>query len=182
MQYYNNTNPEINKFDELAYSWWDTNGPLKTLHHINVTRMDFIHKIVNASHRQLSNSLVLDLGCGGGILSESLATAGAIVTGVDLAHKAIEIAKLHLYESKLNINYICNSVSNLLLDSSNHNKFDIITNMEMLEHVDDPEEIIAACASLLKPNGILFLSTINRNIKSYLLAILFAEYVLNLVI
>lgn len=165
---------EVNKFNDLAHNWWNPDGEFKTLHHINPVRMKFIQTHVN-----LANKKLIDVGCGGGILSESLALNQAHVTGIDLAPQSIEIAKLHLHESNLDINYECVN----LIDKANSHKeeFDIVTCMEMLEHVPNPELIIENCAKLLKPNGIAFFSTLNRNIKSYALGILASEYILNLI-
>jgi 2-polyprenyl-6-hydroxyphenyl methylase/3-demethylubiquinone-9 3-methyltransferase len=165
---------EIGKFNNLAQNWWDINGELKTLHHINPIRLEFIK-----AHTSLANQSVLDVGCGGGILSEALAQQGAIVTGIDLANQAIEIAKLHLYESKLNINYHCEDIKDFA--SKSQIKYDIITCLELLEHVPDPEYIIEHCSTLLKPGGVAFFSTLNRNLTSYLLGVIAAEYLLKIV-
>ena len=162
---------EVDKFNDLAHDWWNLDGSFRTLHHINPTRVDYIKKFIN-----LSNKKALDLGCGGGILSEALAKEGSVVTGLDLANNSIEVAKLHLYESKLNINYQCIDVGDYSGD-----KFDVISCMEMLEHVPNPEYIIANCVKNLADDGYLFLSTLNRTFKSYFLGILMAEYVMNLI-
>lgn len=167
----NYSKEEVDKFNDLAHDWWNLDGSFRTLHHINPTRVDYIKKFVG-----LSNKRILDLGCGGGILSEALAKEGGIVTGLDLAHNSIEVAKLHLYESNLNINYQCVDVGDYSGD-----KFDVISCMEMLEHVPDPEYIIANCVKNLATDGYLFLSTLNRTFKSYFLGILMAEYVMNLI-
>lgn len=165
---------EIDKFNNLAHEWWDLEGKFKTLHHINPIRLEFMQK-----HLDFKNKDIIDVGCGGGILSESMAILGANVTGIDLAPQSIEIAKLHLYESNLNIKYECINIEEFA--SINTQKFDVVTCMEMLEHVPNPEFIINHCAKLLKPGGIAFFSTINRNIKSYLLGVIAAEYILKLV-
>lgn len=165
---------EINKFNDMAHEWWNTDGALKTLHHINPIRLDFVKKYAN-----LKSANVIDVGCGGGIFAESLAKEGADVTAIDLAPQSIEIAKLHLYESNLSINYECIEIGEKAKHSAS--SFDILTCMEMLEHVPSPEYIIAECAKLLKDDGIAFFSTLNRNITSYALGVIAAEYLLNLV-
>lgn len=164
---------EVNKFDQIASRWWDKDSEFKPLHDINPIRLSFI-----AQHAAVQGKTVLDVGCGGGILSEGLAAAGAQVTGLDASPAAIEVAKLHLYESGLKINYHCITAEEFA--QSNAGTFDIITNMEMLEHVPDPMSVLQACHHMLKPGGLLFLSTINRNPKAYLQAILGAEYVLKM--
>lgn len=161
---------EIAKFAQHAQQWWDLQGPLKTLHDINPPRLAFIEAQMN-----LSKASVLDLGCGGGILSEALALKGAQVTGLDAEETAIEAAKLHASQSGLSIDYQCCPV-----EDYEHKGFDMISCMEMLEHVNDPQEIINHCARLLKPGGYLFLSTLNRGLKSYATAIIAAEYILGL--
>jgi 2-polyprenyl-6-hydroxyphenyl methylase/3-demethylubiquinone-9 3-methyltransferase len=168
-------NREVEKFNQLAYAWWDLEGEFKTLHHINPTRVEFILKHIN----KLNDKLILDVGCGGGILSESLAKGGAKVTGIDLAPSSIEVAKLHLYESGLNIDYKCLDLGQLSAEYSLE-QFDIVVCMEMLEHVDDPLTIISQIAKLLKPNGLAFFSTLNRTFKSYLFGVLIAEYMFKL--
>jgi 2-polyprenyl-6-hydroxyphenyl methylase/3-demethylubiquinone-9 3-methyltransferase len=165
---------EIDKFSSHAYHWWDKEGEFKTLHEINPLRMNFIEQ-----HTSLAGKKVMDIGCGGGILSESLAAAGAIVTGIDLAEPALEIAKLHLLESKLKVDYQCITAESFA--EQHAAEFDVITCMEMLEHVPDPESVIQACAKIVKPGGKVFFSTINRNAKSFLMAIVGAEYILGLV-
>lgn len=165
---------EIEKFNSFAHEWWDTEGKLKTLHQINPCRVQFIQ-----SHVDLAKQKAIDVGCGGGILSESLARDGAIVTAIDLAPQSIEVAKLHLYESNLEIDYQCIELG--AFTERNEKTYDVVTCMEMLEHVPDPEYIIANCAKLLKDGGVAFFSTLNKSYKSYLLGILAAEYVLNLV-
>lgn len=165
---------EIDKFNNLAHEWWDLDGQFKTLHQINPTRLRFMHK-----HANLNGRNIVDIGCGGGILSEAMAREGADVTGIDLAPQSIEIAKLHLHESNLSVKYACINIE----EFANHNtqKFDFVTCMEMLEHVSNPEFILHNCAKLLKPGGMAFFSTINRNLKSYLLGVIAAEYVLKLI-
>lgn len=165
---------EIDKFNDLAHEWWNTDGAFKTLHQINPLRCEFIQK-----HIALENKILLDVGCGGGILSEALAKLGAQVSAIDLAPQSIEIAKLHLYESNLSVNYECVEVGAKAAQSPE--SFDVVTCMEMLEHVPDPAYIIQECAKLLKPNGMAFFSTLNRNFKSYALGVVAAEYILNLV-
>ena len=164
---------EVEKFNLLAHKWWDETSEFKPLHQINPLRLNFI-----VSKVKLSGSKVLDVGCGGGILSESLAKGGAEVTGIDQGGNVIKIAKLHMKESNLNINYKQLNIEDFFLN--NKEKFDIITCLEMLEHVPDPSSIIDKCAALLKPGGTIFFSTINRNPKSFLFAIIGAEYLLNL--
>ncbi|NCX94575.1 MAG: bifunctional 2-polyprenyl-6-hydroxyphenol methylase/3-demethylubiquinol 3-O-methyltransferase UbiG, partial [Gammaproteobacteria bacterium] len=154
---------EIEKFSSLASTWWDKNGAFWTLHAINPLRMGFIQE-----HLSLPGLQILDVGCGGGILSESLAKAGATVTGIDLSEPALKVAQIHLMESQLHVNYEC--VSAEVFAEQNPSHFDCITCMEMLEHVPDPESILRACSTLLKPGGYLFVSTLNRNLKSFLMA------------
>lgn len=163
-------------FSNLADTWWDKNGPVKTLHAINVPRLKFIQQ-----HCKLQETPALDLGCGAGILSESLAIHGATVTAVDVSKELISVAQQHCDNNKLDITYIADAVETYVADSRNHDKFAVLTCMELLEHVQNPRELVLHCAKLLKPNGKLFFSTLNRNIKSYLMAIIGAEYILNLV-
>ncbi|OGT44347.1 MAG: bifunctional 3-demethylubiquinol 3-O-methyltransferase/2-polyprenyl-6-hydroxyphenol methylase [Gammaproteobacteria bacterium RIFCSPHIGHO2_12_FULL_40_19] len=164
---------EIAKFSALASEWWDLNGPMKPLHALNPLRLHYIQK-----HAEIAKKNVLDMGCGGGILTESLAKAGAITTGIDMSHDAIQIAKQHATQSQLIIHYEKTRIEDFA--TMHPNTFDVITCMEMLEHVPDPCAIIQAASQLLKPNGLLFLSTINRNIKAFLSAVVGAEYILNL--
>jgi 2-polyprenyl-6-hydroxyphenyl methylase/3-demethylubiquinone-9 3-methyltransferase len=164
---------ELEKFASLAHRWWDKNSEFKPLHAINPLRLNYIDQQVN-----LFGKRVLDVGCGGGILSESMAQKGAVVTGIDLGEKALNVAKLHQLESGVNVDYQLISVENLA--SLHPASFDVVTCMEMLEHVPDPEAIVRACAQLVKPGGSVFFSTINRNPKSYLFAVIGAEYVLNM--
>ena len=164
---------EVEKFNLLAHKWWDETSEFKPLHQINPLRLNYI-----ISKVKLSSAKVLDVGCGGGILSESLAKEGAKVTGIDQGENVIKIAKLHMKESNLDIDYKQLNIEDFC--KNNKEKFDVITCLEMLEHVPDPSSIIDRCASLLKPGGTIFFSTINRNPKSFLFAIIGAEYVLNL--
>ena len=164
---------ELEKFSQLAHKWWDPNSEFKPLHEINPLRLDYINRIAN-----LTGKTVLDVGCGGGILSESMAGLNANVTGIDLADKPLKVAKLHLLESGKQVNYRKVAVEELASEQPEH--YDVVTCMEMLEHVPDPRSVIAACAKLVKPGGWMFLSTLNRNPKSYLLAVIGAEYILNL--
>lgn len=161
---------ELNKFAQHANIWWDCNGPLKTLHDINSIRLDFIARQV-----PLKGIKILDVGCGGGILSEALAQAGATVTGIDATYEAIQVAQEHANNNNLNIEYLCTPIEDF-----EGSLFDVITCMELLEHVPNPELVIEHCKRLLKPNGFLFLSTINRTIKAYLGAVIAAEYVLGI--
>ena len=166
---------EVNKFAVLAARWWDRNSEFKPLHDINPLRLNYIKEQCGGS---LEGKRILDIGCGGGILSESLALEGASVVGIDLAEAGLEVAKLHLLESGLDIDYQFISAEELAQSESG--SFDVIACLEMLEHVPDPSLIIEACSKLIKPDGQLFFSTINRNPKSYFFAIVGAEYVLNL--
>lgn len=165
---------EIAKFEELANKWWDKNSEFKPLHEINPLRVGFIDRIA-----QLNEKNVLDVGCGGGILSESMAQRGATVTGIDMGAAPLKIAKLHGLESGVNVNYKQITVEELAAEQPE--SFDVVTCMEMLEHVPDPSSIVQACAKLCKPGGTLFFSTLNRNPKSYLFAIVGAEKLLKLV-
>jgi 2-polyprenyl-6-hydroxyphenyl methylase / 3-demethylubiquinone-9 3-methyltransferase len=160
---------ELEKFSNLAHRWWDPAGEFKPLHDINPLRLDWI-----AQHAPLEGARVLDVGCGGGILAEAMARRGAKVTGIDLSEKALRVAQLHLLESKLDIRYELSSVDDVA------GEFDTVTCMELLEHVPDPAAMVAACARLVRPGGQVFFSTINRNPKSYLFAVVGAEYLLGL--
>ncbi len=164
---------ELQKFSELAHRWWDTTSEFKPLHEINPLRLDWIDR--NAG---LAGKRVLDIGCGGGILSESMAAAGAHVTGIDLSEKALGVARLHLFESGQKVDYHHASAEEFAAQHAG--EFDIVTCMEMLEHVPDPASTVAACAQLVRPGGQVFFSTINRNFKAYLFAVLGAEYILKL--
>ena len=164
---------ELKKFADLAHRWWDKNSEFKPLHEINPLRLDHIDAKV-----ELHGKSVLDVGCGGGILAESMAARGAAVTGIDLGDKPLKVAKLHLLESGQSVDYRLISAEDLALERPH--SFDLVTCMEMLEHVPDPAATVRACATLVKPGGWVFFSTINRNAKAYLFAIIGAEYVLNL--
>jgi 2-polyprenyl-6-hydroxyphenyl methylase/3-demethylubiquinone-9 3-methyltransferase len=164
---------ELEKFSQLAHKWWDPNSEFKPLHDINPLRLEYIDR-----HAGLSGKTVLDVGCGGGILSESMADRGAKVTGIDLGDKPLQVAKLHLLESGKQVEYIKAAVEEFA--TQRPEQYDIVTCMELLEHVPDPQSTIAACAKLVKPGGWVFFSTLNRNLKSYLLAVIGAEYVLHL--
>lgn len=164
---------EIDKFSALAHRWWDPNSEFKPLHAINPLRLGWIKSITNLEGKQ-----VLDVGCGGGILAESLSQAGATVTGIDLSSKALKVAELHQLESGTSVQYRSISAEDLAKEGTK--SFDVVTCMEMLEHVPDPSSVVKACAALCKPGGHVFFSTLNRNLKSYLFAIIGAEYVLQL--
>lgn len=164
---------ELQKFSDLAHRWWDPESEFKPLHQINPLRLDWINNAAG-----LSGKKVVDIGCGGGILAESMAARGAEVTGVDLSEKALGVARLHLYESGQTVSYRHISAEDVAREAPA--SFDIVTCMEMLEHVPDPASTIRACATLVKPGGKVFFSTLNRNLKAYLLAVVGAEYVLNL--
>ena len=164
---------ELEKFSELAHRWWDPNGEFRPLHEINPLRLDYIDRLV-----ALDGKAVLDVGCGGGILAEAMAGRGARVTGIDLAEKPLKVAQLHLLESGLQVDYRRIAVEDLATEQPAG--FDVVTCMEMLEHVPDPASVVMACAALLKPGGHAFFATLNRNPKSYLFAIIGAEYVLRL--
>lgn len=164
---------EIRKFEALASRWWDPNSEFKPLHEINPLRMGFI-----AGKTPLAGKHVVDIGCGGGILSEAMARQGAQVTAIDLADASLAVAKLHQLESGLQIRY--EKISAESLAEREPAGFDVVTCLEMLEHVPDPQSIVMACARLAKPGGHIFFSTINRNPKSYVFAILGAEYILKL--
>ena len=164
---------EIEKFSELAHRWWDPRSEFRPLHDINPLRLDYIDRLAS-----LRGKTVLDVGCGGGILAESMAARGAAVTGIDLAEKPLKVAQLHLLESGLQVDYRLVAAETLAQEGPE--TFDIVTCMEMLEHVPDPSATVTACAELLKPGGHAFFATINRNLKSYLFAIVGAEYVLRL--
>ncbi len=164
---------EIRKFEALAARWWDPASEFKPLHEINPLRMNYISQHINIAGKK-----VLDIGCGGGILAEAMAHHGAEVTAIDMADASLSVAKLHLLESGLNIDYEKDSAESYA--EKHAHSFDVVTCLEMLEHVPDPASVVAACFKLVKPGGLVFFSTINRNPKSYLFAIVGAEYVLNL--
>ncbi|MDH3673409.1 MAG: bifunctional 2-polyprenyl-6-hydroxyphenol methylase/3-demethylubiquinol 3-O-methyltransferase UbiG [Gammaproteobacteria bacterium] len=164
---------EIAKFEQLASRWWEPGSEFKPLHDINPLRLKWID-----DRAQLKGSTALDIGCGGGILTESMAALGAKVTGIDMGKTPLSVAKLHLKESGLNVEYLHTTAE--ALAKSRPASFDVVTCMEMLEHVPDPAAVVSACSSLVKPGGAVFFATINRNPKSWLLAIVGAEYVLNL--
>ena len=164
---------EVAKFDALAASWWDLKGDSKPLHDINPVRLDFINQ-----HCELDNKIAIDVGCGGGILTEALAKAGAKTTGIDMGEMALNVARLHALETELSIDYQHITAEEHSKKLTGH--YDVITCMEMLEHVPDPLSVIQACADLVKPGGDLFFSTLNRHPKAYLVAILGAEYVMKM--
>jgi len=164
---------EVAKFNALASRWWDTDGDFRPLHEINPLRLDWIRR-----HVDLSGKRIVDIGCGGGILTESMSLAGADVMGIDMADGPLTVAKLHQSESGTKVSY--EQMTAEALAASRPGEFDVVTCLEMLEHVPDPAEVIRSCAELVKPGGKLFFSTINRNPKSFVFAIIGAEYVLKL--
>ncbi len=164
---------EINKFEELASRWWDPHSEFKPLHDINPLRLDYIDQ-----RADIKGKKVLDVGCGGGILAESMALRGAEVTGIDMGEAPLEVARLHMLESGAELEY--RQITAEAIAEEMPGQFDVVTCMEMLEHVPDPGSVIAACARLVKPGGQLFFSTINRNPKAYLFAIVGAEYLLRM--
>lgn len=166
---------ELTKFSELANSWWDRNGEFKSLHDINPLRIDLIEEHTGS----LMGKKVLDVGCGGGILSEALVQRGAIVTGLDMVKESLDVANLHRLESGVAVNYVLSTAEDWA--KSNPQEYDLVTCLEMLEHVPEPSSVVQACAELVSPNGQVVFSTINRNAKSYAMAIAAAEYVLNMV-
>jgi 2-polyprenyl-6-hydroxyphenyl methylase/3-demethylubiquinone-9 3-methyltransferase len=171
--YQNIDHNEIAKFEALATRWWDPESEFRTLHQINPLRLEFINE-----RAPLEGKKVLDMGCGGGILSESMATRGARVTGIDMGEKPLAVAKLHLKESGLEVDYRQTTAEALAIEEPE--SFDIITCMEMVEHVPNPASVINACSRLVRPGGELFFSTINRTPKAWLFAIIGAEYLLNI--
>ena len=173
LDYVNSDQAELNKFSDLAHKWWDKSSEFKPLHDINPLRLNYIDYAVC-----LKGKTVLDVGCGGGILSESMAEKGAKVTGIDLGEKALKVAQLHSLDSGIAVDYQLISVEELA--EKFPASFDVVTCLEMLEHVPDPASVVAACAKLVKPDGHVFFSTINRNPKAYLFAVIGAEYVLNM--
>lgn len=164
---------EIRKFEELASRWWDKNSEFKPLHDINPLRANWIDKLAPVAEKK-----VLDVGCGGGILAEALAQRGAQVTGIDMGDAPLGVAKLHQLESSLSIDYQKSTAEDFA--KTHENSFDTVTCLEMLEHVPDPSSVVRACAKMVKPGGHVFFSTINRNPKAFLFAIIGAEYVLRL--
>ena len=171
---------EIDKFSKMANEWWDPEGKFKPLHKFNPTRIKYIKeniinnfKLKNKS-KPLSGIKILDIGCGGGLLSEPMSRMGANVTGIDASDKNIKIAKLHSKKNKLKINYVCSSPEKIKIKK----KFDVILNMEIIEHVEDIDFFLKSCSKLLKKNGLMFVATINKTLKSYVFAIVGAEYVL----
>ena len=164
---------EISKFEDLAARWWDPNSELKTLHEINPLRLDYIDRAAG-----LAGKSVLDVGCGGGILSEGMALRGAQVLGIDLGEMHLKVAELHTLESGVEVEYRRIAVETLA--EEHPGSFDLVTCMEMLEHVPDPSSVVRACARLVRPGGQVFFSTLNRNLKSYALAVVAAEYVLGM--
>ena len=165
---------ELDKFSQLAHRWWDPNSEFKPLHDINPLRLEWLERLAGG----IQDKRVVDVGCGGGILAESMAVKGAQVTGIDLSDKALKVAKLHQLESGVQVDYRLIAAEALAEEAPG--QFDVVTCMEMLEHVPDPASVMAACARMAKPGGWVFFSTLNRNPKSYLLAIIGAEYVLNM--
>ena len=165
---------ELDKFSQLAHRWWDPNSEFKPLHDINPLRLEWIDRLAGG----IQGKRVLDVGCGGGILSESMSVKGAQVTGIDLSDKALKVAKLHQLESGAQVDY--RLIAAEALAEEQPETYDVVTCMEMLEHVPDPASTMAACARMVKPEGWVFFSTLNRNPKSYLFAIVGAEYLLNL--
>lgn len=164
---------ELAKFDALASRWWDADGDFKPLHEINPLRLSWIQQQVD-----LGGCRAVDIGCGGGILTESMASAGAIVTGIDMAEGPLSVARLHQLESGAQVDYRKHTAEELAATEAG--QYDVVTCLEMLEHVPDPSQVIRSCAQLAKPGGLVFFSTINRNLKSFLFAIVGAEYVLKL--
>ena len=165
---------EVNKFDELAEKWWDIDGEFKPLHQINPLRVGFIQE-----RSSLKGKKILDVGCGGGILSEALSELGADVTGIDASENTIGVAKSHSKSIGSNVNFLQKTIEDFVVENPTE-KFDVITCLEMLEHVPSPPDIIKSCSNILNSNGDIFFSTINRNPRSYLFAVIGAEYILNL--
>ena len=164
---------EIKKFEALAARWWDPNSEFRPLHEINPLRVNYINRQASLADKQ-----VLDIGCGGGILAEAMAHHGAKVTAIDLAEASLSVARLHQLESKLEIDYRFSSAEQLAEECEQ--QYDVITCLEMLEHVPDPSSVVQACSQLVKPGGLIFFSTINRNPKAYLFAVIAGEYLLKL--
>ncbi|NKF50683.1 bifunctional 2-polyprenyl-6-hydroxyphenol methylase/3-demethylubiquinol 3-O-methyltransferase UbiG [Shewanella sp. WXL01] len=165
---------EIAKFEAMAESWWDPNGDFKPLHQLNPLRLNYIDR----TSKGIFGKQVLDVGCGGGILAESMARIGANVTGLDMGEEPLEVAKLHALEAGVNVNYLKNTAE---AHRDEHKEYyDVVTCMEMLEHVPDPQSVIQACCDMVKPGGYVFFSTINRNLMSYIQTIVGAEYILKM--
>lgn len=164
---------EIRKFEELAYRWWDTESEFKPLHDINPLRLNYIDDRASIKGKQ-----VIDVGCGGGILAESMARRGATVLGIDMGEAPLSVAQMHALESQIAVDYQQITAENMAAQHAG--QFDVVTCMEMLEHVPDPASVIAACAQMVKPNGHVFFSSINRNPKAFLMAIVGAEYIMNM--
>ncbi len=165
---------EIARFEAMAPIWWDRQGDFKALHDINVLRLNYVNQ-----HTPLAEKSVLDVGCGGGIFSEAMASLGAVVTGIDMGEAALGVARLHSSESGLRLNYQQATAEQFA--ETHRGRFDVVTCLELLEHVPDPGSVIGACQNLVKPGGGVFFATINRNLKAYLFAIIGAEYILGLV-
>ena len=171
---------EIEKFSKIAEEWWNPNGKFKPLHKFNPIRISYIRENIiktfklNQKKPPLKNIKILDIGCGGGLLSEPMCRLGADVTAIDASKKNIDVAKLHAKKNNLNIDYICSSPEKLKIN----NKFDVILNMEIIEHVEDVDFFLASCSKLLKKNGIMFVATLNKTLKSYVFAIVGAEYIM----
>ena len=171
---------EIEKFSKMAVEWWNPSGKFKPLHKFNPIRIKYIKENIisnfklKVKKKPLEKINILDIGCGGGLLSEPMTRLGATVTGIDASNKNINIAKLHAKKNKLKINYLCSSPENLKIKK----KFDVILNMEIIEHVEDINFFISSCSKLLKKNGLMFIATLNKTLKSYVFAIIGAEYVL----
>ena len=164
---------EVKKFSDIAENWWDINGDFKPLHVINPLRASYISEKIN-----LENKNVLDVGCGGGLLCEAMYDQGAIVTGIDAAGPGIEVAKIHSQKNNKNIDYFEKTAEELISEKKNY--YDVVTCLEVLEHVPDPGHLVKNCVDLLKPDGFLFLSTINKNPRSWITAIVGAEYIFNI--
>ena len=164
---------EIRKFEELAYRWWDTESEFKPLHDINPLRLNYIDDRASIKGKQ-----VIDVGCGGGILAESMARRGATVIGIDMGETPLSVAQMHALESQIAVDYQQTTAEDMAVQHAG--AFDVVTCMEMLEHVPDPASVIAACAQMVKPNGHVFFSSINRNPKAFLMAIVGAEYIMNM--
>ncbi|MDZ7653671.1 MAG: bifunctional 2-polyprenyl-6-hydroxyphenol methylase/3-demethylubiquinol 3-O-methyltransferase UbiG [Burkholderiaceae bacterium] len=166
---------ELQRFSDIAHRWWDPQGSMRPLHELNPLRLDWIDRLAS-----LAGKRVLDVGCGGGVLAESMAARGAQVTGIDLASKLLKVAELHALESGISVDYRLSSAEDFAHTGREAGRYDVVTCMEMLEHVPDPASVVRACAALVRPDGWVFFSTINRNPKAFAFAILGAEYVLGL--